>query len=124
MSDNQKSTEIDEDGEYDSFDCQCLMSSYTSSLQKAYLCSTCTRDESDALSQCHRNSSLTKMVCCRFTWCILIRLDVSQQLGNADEVSLLQIFKPRERSVEILRQVKDLLRHLNDVLLFTFRHLN
>ena len=64
------------------------------------------------------------MVCCRFTWCILFRLGVSQQLGDTDEVSLLQIFKPRERSVEILRQVKDLLRHLNDVLLFTFRHLN
>ena len=64
------------------------------------------------------------MVCCRFTWCILFRLGVSQQLGDTDEVSLLQIFKPGERSVEILRQVENFLRHLNDVLLFTFRHLN
>ena len=49
---------------------------------------------------------------------------LSQQLGDTDEVSLLQIFKPRERSVEILRQVEHLLRHLNNVLFFTFRYLN
>ena len=36
---------------------------------------------------------------------------------NADKVGSLQIFETRESSVEILRQVKHFLRHLNDFLL-------
>ena len=51
-------------------------------------------------------------------------LRFSQELGYADEVRFLQIFKPRERSVEILRQIEHFLGHLDDVLLFGFRYLN
>ena len=51
-------------------------------------------------------------------------LSLSQELSNTNEVGLLQIFKSREGSIEILRQVEHFLRDLNYVFFFTFRHLN
>ena len=51
-------------------------------------------------------------------------LNCSEQLRDAHEVRLLQIFEAWERLVEILRQEKHLLRDLNNLFLFTTGHLD
>ena len=42
-------------------------------------------------------------------------LNWSEQLRDAHEVGLFQIFETRESFVEILRQIKHFLGHLNDL---------
>ena len=66
-------------------------------------------DESCACGSCVCKVGPTRIPC--------LSVNCSQQLRDADEVRLLQIFESGEHSVEILRQVEHFLRNFDDFIL-------